>query len=89
MGLVMYVFLQAYDVQCIGDIKSVQINLEMVEYNVQFSSRWLLHQLIVYIDAYMMHKCIHMKYDTVLCQKGADILTTLSWALSTSHTADQ
>ena len=34
-----HVFLQAYGVQCISDIKSVQVNLEMVECNVQFSSR--------------------------------------------------
>ena len=37
----------------------------------------------------MMHKCVHMKYGTVLYRKGADMLTTLSWALSTSHLADQ
>ena len=30
-----------------------------------------------------------MKYDTVLYLKGADILTTLSWALSTFNLADQ
>ena len=30
-----------------------------------------------------------MKYGTVLYRKGADMLTMLSWALSTSHLADQ
>ena len=80
------VFLRAYNIHCTVDIKSVRI--EMKECNVQFSSRWLLHQLIIYLDAYMMHKCVHMKYGTVLYRKGADILETLSWALSTSHLAD-
>ena len=46
-----HVFLQAYGVQYIDDIKSVQVNLEMAECNVQFSSRWLLHQLISFCRA--------------------------------------
>ena len=60
-----HVFLQAYNVQY-TDIKSVQVNLELKVSSVQFSSRWLLHQLIVHLDAYVMHKCVHMKYGTVL-----------------------
>ena len=81
-----HVFLRAYGIDCTTDIKSVRV--EMRECSVQFSSRWLLHQLIVYLDVYMMHKCVHMKYGTVLYRKGADILETLSWALSISHLAD-
>jgi len=61
-----HIFLQAYGMQYTGDVKSVQVNLEMRKYSVQFSSRWLLHQLIVYLDAYMMHTYVHMKYGTVL-----------------------
>ena len=83
-----HVFLQAYDVQY-ADIKSVKVKLELGEFTVQFSSQWLLHQLILHLDVYMMHKYVHMKYGTVLDRKGADILTTLSWALSTSNLADQ
>ena len=83
-----HVFLQVYNVQY-TDIKSVQVSLELKDSSVQFSSRWLLHQLIVHLDAYMMHKCVHMKYGTVLYRKGADILATLSWALSTSNLAGQ
>ena len=83
-----HVFLQAYDVQY-ADLKSVKVKLELGESMVQFSSRWLLHQLILHLDVYLMHKCVHMKYGTVLYRKGADILTTLSWALSTSNLADQ
>ena len=73
------VFFQAYDVHY-ADIKSVKVKLELGESTVQFSSRWLLPQLILHLDVYMMHKCVHMKYGIVLYRKGADILTTFSWA---------
>ena len=46
------VFLQAYGVNHTGSIKSVELNLEVV----QFSSRWLLNQLIVYLSSYMSCK---------------------------------
>jgi len=82
------VFLQAYGVVCTGDINSRQVVLEVGDRSVQFSSRWLLHQLIIYLDVYMMHKCTHMKFGTVLYRKGADMLSTLSWALSTSQLAN-
>ena len=47
-----------------------------------FSSHWLLHQLVTFLDLYMMHKCIHMKFGTVLFRRGGDIWTALSWPLS-------
>lgn len=75
------VFLETYGVQSEGDIKSIQVTLEVEESSVMFSSRWLLHQLIAYLDVYMMHKCVHMKFGTVLFRKGADLLVSLSWAL--------
>ena len=79
------VFLNAYT----GDMNSAQVSLEVGDSTVQFSSRWLLHQLITFLDVYMMHKCIHMKFGTVLFRKGGDILTALSWALSTPPSTNQ
>ena len=79
------IFLNAYT----GDMNSVQVSLEVGDSTVQFSSRWLLHQLITFLDVYMMHKCIHMKFGTVLFRKGGDILTALSWALSTPPFTNQ
>ena len=79
------VFLNIYT----GDLNSVQVTLEVGDSTVQFSSRWLLHQLITYLDVYMMHKCIHMKFGTVLYRKGGDILIALSWALSTPPPPNQ
>ena len=70
-------------------MNSIQVSLEVGDSNVQFSSRWLLHQLITFLDVYMMHKRIHMKFGTVLFRKGGDILTVLSWALSTTSSTNQ
>ena len=83
------VFLIAYGIQYTGDIKSVQVTLEVGDSSVKFSSRWLLHQLITHLDGYMMHKCIHMKFGIVLYRRGGDILAALSWALSTSQSPNQ
>ena len=83
------VFLQAYGITHTGDIKSAQIVVEVGDGSVNFSSRWLLHQLIIYLDTFMAHKCMHMKFGTILYRKGADMLATLSWALSTSQLADK
>lgn len=32
----------------------------------------------------MMHKCVHMRFGTVLYRRGADLVVALSWALSSS-----
>ena len=72
-----HVFLQAYDVQY-ADIKSVKVKLELGESTVQFSSRWLLHQLILHLDVYLMQKCVHIKYGTVLrISKGCRYLDNI------------
>ena len=74
------IFLNTYGIQCDG------FTLEVGESNVMFSSRWLLHQLIFYLDFFMMHRCVHMKIGIVLYCKGSDLLVALSWALSSSQT---
>ena len=76
------VFLEAYDVQHTGSIKSAKITIETGESTVMFTSRWLLHQLIIYLNSYMPYKCVHMKFGTILYRTGIDILVSLSWALS-------
>ena len=83
------VFLTAYGIQYTGDIKSVQVTLEVGDSSVKFSSCWLLHQLIAHLDGYLMHKCIHMKFGIVLYRRGGDILVALSWALSTTQPPNQ
>ena len=76
------VFLQSYEIQHTGSIKSARVTLETGEGSVTFSSRWLLHQLIIYLNSYMLYKCVHMKFGTIPYRKGVDILVSLSWALS-------
>ena len=76
------VFLEAYDIQHTGSIKSAKITIETGESTVMFTSRWLLHQLIIYLNSYMSYKCVHMKFGTVLYRTGIDIMVSLSWALS-------
>ena len=56
--------------------------LEVGEGTIEFSSRWLLNQLIVYLHEHMSCKCVHRKFGTILFRKGGDLLTSLSWALA-------
>ena len=71
------VFLSKY-----GTVRnSSQLYLEVGDSEVQFSSRWLLHQLIVYLHSYMRYKCIHKKFGIILYRNGGDLLQSLSWAL--------
>ena len=53
---------------------------------VRFTSRWLLHQIILHLQNYIKYKCIHRKFGTLIFRSGGDILTSLSWALGRAHT---
>ena len=57
------VFLEAYGVPLLD---RVDLNLAVGDSSVEFSSKWLLHQLTMYLNAYMSYKCVHRKYGTVL-----------------------
>ena len=48
---VCHVFLDIYGFHNIEDIKSIQPTLKVEESMVQFSSRWLLHQLIYHLES--------------------------------------
>ena len=75
------VFLENYGVTLTDGLKSVDLNLEVGDSTVKFSSRWVLNQLIIHLNSYMQYKCIHMKYGTLLYRKEGNLLTSLSWAL--------
>lgn len=60
-------------------------NLEVGDTNIKFTSKWLLHQLLLYLHPYMVCKCVHRKFGTMLLRKGGDMLVSLSWALGSSH----
>ena len=36
---------------------------------------------VAYLNPYILCKCIHMKYGTILYRKGIDTLVSLSWAM--------
>ena len=75
------VFVETYT----GSVNMVDLHLELGESIVQFSSRWLLHQLIVYLNSYMLYKCTHKKFGIMLYRKGIDVLLSLSWALGSQE----
>ena len=77
-------FLELYGVSlgCGTSTTGIDVDLEIGDSTVTFSSRWLLHQLITYIHPYLQYKCIHRTFGTVLFfRKGGDLLASLSWAL--------
>ena len=57
------------------------INLEVGEGTVKFTSRWLLNQIILHLETFIKYKCIHKKFGILIFRAGGDILTIISWAL--------
>ena len=76
------VFLQSYKPENATTLTSEKVTVQTRDSMVTFSGRWLLHQLIGYLDSYMLCKCVHMKFGTILYRRGVDVLVSLSWALS-------
>ena len=58
-----------------------QLQLETSDSTIKITSQWLLHQLILYLQAHLSYRCIHRKFGTILYRTGGDLLTSLSWAL--------
>ena len=79
------IFLQAYCNDQTGSTPT-QLTLEVGESSVRFTSQWLRNQLILHLNQYMVYKCMHKKFGTILYRRGGDILTSLSWALGSLRT---
>ena len=60
------VFLELYGVSlgCGTSTTGIDVDLEVGDSTVTFSSRWLLHQLITYIHPYLQYQCIHRTFGT-------------------------
>jgi hypothetical protein len=84
---VCHTFLNTYGVHHSGTIKSLSLSIDVGESTVQFSSRWLLNQLLFHLHPFMSHKCVHMRIGTIY-RKGGNILASLSLALSQSESLD-
>ena len=57
-----------------------KLHLEVGDSTIRFTSQWLLHQLILHLQAHLSYKCIHKKFGTILYRTGGDLLMSLSWA---------
>ena len=76
------VFLQAYNTKLVGSIKSARVSIDIGDSCLLFSGKWLLNERITHLNPYMLYKCVHMKFGTILYRRGVDLLVSLSWALA-------
>ena len=65
---------------------SDDLHLELGDGTIKFSSRWLLHQLITYLQPYMNYKSVINKIGTLLYPHDSNLLKCLSLALHDSYT---
>jgi len=79
------VFLEAYWLADADSVNSVDLSLELGESIVKFSSKWLLNQLIIYLQPYLIYKCVHKK---LVPFSGIDVLVSLSWVLGSLETSN-
>ena len=61
-----------------------EVHLEMADGTIKFSARWLLNQLITYLEPYMSYKCVVKSLGTLLYPSNGDLLKCLSLALHDS-----
>ena len=61
-----------------------ELYLELGDGTVKFSARWLMNQLITYLQPYMSYKCVVNKLGTLLYPHDGDLLKSLSLALHDS-----
>ena len=59
----------------------VPVELEVSDGTANFTHKWLLHLLIIYLQPYMQYKCVFRKIGTLICPRDGDPLICLSWAL--------
>ena len=62
--------------------------IEVSDSTVNFTHKWLLHLLIIYLQPYMQYKCVVRKIGTLVYPKNADPLVCLSWALHQQNKQD-
>ncbi len=78
------VFISSYTKSDNITVAISDIDLDVGDSTIKFTSKWLLNKLIVHLHSYMNSKCVHKKYSTILYRKNGDLLSSLSWALGTS-----
>ena len=83
LSTVSSVFIESYTGEKIMN-KHESIVIEMKNSVIKFSNRWLLNELICYLNRYMLCKCVHKKCCTILYKRDGDIMVSLSWALGSA-----
>lgn len=67
---------------------SPDLHLELEYGRVRFSPRWLLNQLILYLQPFMNFKCIIRRLGTLIYPRHSDPLKCLSFALHDAYSQD-
>jgi hypothetical protein len=61
------IFLEMYTGEtCNESVSSVDVCIETGDAIIQFSARWLLHQVIAHLNKYIEFQCVHKKTGTIL-----------------------
>ena len=68
------------------DNPHAECTIDTEEGSVNFTSKWLLKNVQVYLHHHLKSKCVHRRYGTILYPKNGDLLICLSWALGSSQT---
>lgn len=69
------------------ECRKEDLQLELTDGTINFSSRWLMNQLILYLQPYMQYKCVIKKIGTLLYPSDEDLLVCLTHALN-NNTCD-
>ena len=75
-------FLEVYGADPFTSMYDLQI--EMEQSIISYSSRWLLGHLIVNLGVHMRYKCVHNRIGIILYRHKGDLLKSLSYALGNS-----
>ena len=67
------------------DVLPEELYLELGDGQIKFSPRWLMHQLITYLQPYMNFTCIIKKVGTLIYSRNSDPLKCLTLALQDSQ----
>ena len=68
------------------DNPHAECTIDTEEGSVNFTSKWLLKNVQVYLHYHLKSKYVHRQYGTILYPKNGDLLMCLSWALGSSQT---
>lgn len=78
-------FAEAYTESAVTcNASEIELTLETDDSILRFSSKWLLNNLIVHLHEFLQFKCIHKRFGTIRYHRNGDLITSLSWALSSS-----